>query len=473
LDYVKDNLAIPATDRSLELTDPVDWIQANFYIPETNAPIQLVPYQQAVVREALRTDDNGLFVYSFVLWSDIKKSAKSTIAGAISLYLAWFHAWESVRIVANDLRQADSRTFFYIERAIKLHPILRKSCKVKTYHIELPNHTILEAIPVDPKGEAGGGDLCTTFTEVWAMKNRASQQLFTETTLSPLKYGKSLRIGESYAGFRGESPILEPLYETGVKQGEKIDLSFGGVDLKDLEVYRNKRMLTLWNKTPRCPWQTPAYYEQEASVLTPSEMERIHANSWADALDGFVAIEWWIACKTEYAIEANEPVIMGVDAATSSDCFAITLVSKRGKDVFVHYVNIWTPPKGGTIDFRQPELEIRRLINQYNVIEIAFDNYQLHSLMQRIRDEEVVNVRAFPQGGDRLLSDKRLYDLIRDRAIHHHGEAVLMDHIGNAAAAIDKEDGKLRIVKRQQDKKIDAAVALAMSSHRLFAYAID
>src|ERR1051326_1653700 len=197
-----------------QLPDPVDWIQENFYIPETNAPIQLVPYQRAVVREALRLDAQGLFIYSFILWSDIKKSAKSTIAGAISLYLAWHHAWETVRVVANDLKQADSRTFFYIERAIKLNPAWKDLCKIITYHITLPNHTTINAIPVDPKGEAGGGDLVTTFTEMWAMKSKASQTLWTETTLSPLKFGKSIRIGESYAGYKDDSPILEPLYET-------------------------------------------------------------------------------------------------------------------------------------------------------------------------------------------------------------------------------------------------------------------
>lgn len=457
---------------ALELTAPVDWIQANFYIPETNAPIQLVPYQQAMVREALRTE-NGLFVYSFVLWSDLKKSAKSTIAGAISLYLAWFHAWESVRVVANDLKQADSRTFFYIERAIKLHPVLSKACKTKTYHIELPNHTEIQAIPVDPKGEAGGGDLCTTFTEMWAMKNRASQALWTETTLSPLKYGKSIRIGESYAGFKGESPILEPLYETGVKQGEQIDLSFADNDLRDLEVYRNKRMLTLWNTRPRCPWQTKEYYEQEAAVLPPSEMNRIHGNLWSDAVEGFVPSEWWIACGLEAytPVEKNEPVVIGVDAGVVSDCFAIVMVTRRNDKTQVQYVHKYQPRNHVELDFAPIEAEIRRLIQTYNVVELTYDKTQLHDMMTRIRNEEVVNVRVYEQGIQRTIGDKRLYDMIRERRIQHQNEPDLNEHILNAHRKPEDEN-RLRIVKGQDtNKKIDLAVALSMANDRAHSYA--
>lgn len=475
MDFVDNGLTPPATtDESLNLIDPVEWIQANFYIPETNAPIELVPYQQAMIKEVLRTE-GGLFVYSFVLWSDIKKSAKSTIAGAIALYLAWRNKWESVRIVANDLKQADSRTFFYIERAIKLHPILHKVCKVKTYHIELPNHTTIEAIPVDPKGEAGGGDLATVFTEMWAMKNKASQALWSETTLSPLKFGKSIRIGESYAGFKGESPILEPLYEQGVKGGQQLDLSFGDNDLRDLEVFRNGRMLTLWNTRPRCPWQTPEYYAQESAVLVPSEMSRMHGNTWADATEGFVPAESWKACGLEaYApVDGDEPVIISLDAGISSDCFGVVMVTRRGEKVQVQYVRKWQPQHGVKLDFAPIDTEVRRLIRTYNVIELCYDPYQLHDFCTRIRNEEIINCREFNQSAPRAIADKRLYDLILAHRIQHQNEPDLNEHIMNAHRK-PTDDNKLRLVKGQDsNKKIDLAVCLSQAVDRSFAYALD
>ena len=452
------------------LPDPVAWIQEYFYIPETNAPIQLEPYQQAVIREALRKREDGAFVYSTVLYSDIKKSAKSTIAAAVALYLAWHSPWETVRIVANDLRQANSRTFFYIERAIRLSPYLNELCSIKTYHISLPNHTTIEAIPVDPKGEAGGGDLMICFTELWAAKNEAAKRLWSETTLSPLKFGKSLRWCESYAGFVGASPILEQLYETGRNHGRMVDVGIDG-----LELFANDaaRMLTLWNTVPRCSWQTPEYYQQETASLTPDEFARMHRNQWSEDTDTFIPSEWWDACGKEpfEAIRTDEAAVVAVDAGVSSDTFAVIMVTRRGEKAQIQYARKWQP-HGKELDYAPIELEIRRLINEYNVIELAYDPYQLHSMMGRIRAEEVVNVRPFNQASPRAIADKRLYDLIRDRKIQHHNEADLREHI-LAANRKPEDDNKLRIVKRNPNDKIDLTVAMSMAVDRSFAYAMD
>lgn len=451
-------------------SDPVAWIQKHFYIPETNAPIQLVPYQAAVVREALRRDAKGDFVYSLILYSDIKKSAKSTISGAIALYLAWHNAWESVRIVGNDLKQADSRTFFYIKRAIELNPRLRDQCNTKQFNVTLPNHTGIQAIPVDPKGEAGGGDLITCFTELWAMKNEASQRLWSETTLSPLKFGKSLRLAESYAGFTGQSPILENLYEVGVKQGKLIGEEVG---IPDLELYRNEsaRMLTLWNTTPRCPWQTADYYAQEAATLLPSEFQRMHRNQWQDAVDTFVPYEWWHGCKVDSlpALRYRQGVIMALDAGVNSDCFALVLVSKDEGMPTVRHVKIWKPPQGGKLDFAEPESEIRRLCKEYNVVCVAYDPYQLHDMATRLNHERIAFFEAFTQGTPRLIADKLLYDTIRDKRLRHYGDPELDEHIKNAYAKT--EGDKLRIVKgTDSNRKIDACVSLSMAVERCLYY---
>lgn len=441
--------------------DAVEWIESQFYIPETNAPLQLEPYQEAVIREALRRDEYGDFVYSLILYSDVKKSAKSTIASAVCLYLAWCNAWESVRIVANDLKQADSRTFYYIERAIRLNPYLNQHCKIKQYHITTPKHTTITAIPVDPKGEAGGGDLITCFTELWAAKNEAAKRLWSETTLSPLKFGKSLRWAESYAGFEGESPILEQLYETGVNQGRVIDVGIPG-----LELYANEsaRMLTLWNTVPRCPWQTPEYYAQEAAVLTESEFNRMHRNQWASSEDIFVPLEWWEACKQPIPDHTErDSMVVGIDAGISSDSFGIVGVIRRGDTVFKRYVKEWKPPKGGVIDFREPEAELRRLAKEYRVVCFTYDPYQLHDFCTRLRRDGVGWFKEFPQGQDRLKADKQFYDTIRERRFIHDGDPALTQHILNANAKTDGD--KLRIVKRQDHLKIDLAVACSMASY--------
>lgn len=460
--------------------DPVEWIETYFTIPETNKPIKLAPYQQAVVYEALRKDEQGLFVYSMITWADIKKSAKSTIAGAVGLYMAWHHAWETVRIVANDLKQADSRTFFYIKRAIKLNPTLAAFTTQRQYQIALRhNNTTMQAIPVDPKGEAGGGDLMTIFTELWAAKNEAAKTLWSETTLSPLKYGKSLRWAETYAGFEGDSPILEQLYDTGVNQGRLIDVGIPG-----LELYANEaaRMLTLWNTKPRLPWQTAEYYEQEAATLVPSEFNRMHRNAWQRTIHAFAPIEWWDACKVAdmEALRPRQSVVIGMDAAVLSDCFAITMWSVRRRDGEIipqlRYARIWTPPQGGKIQFvnrdnpadiEYPEGEVRRLIKENSVISIRFDPTQLEDMANRLGG--LANWESVDQGKQRAIADKRFYDMVRDRRIEHSGDADMRQHFLNARR---KTEGQfLRIVQgSNQNLKIDLLVSASMAVDGIFDY---
>lgn len=456
----------PIDEGLFDYDNPIAWIENHFWIPETNAPIKFEAYQRQVVQEALRKQDDS-FVYSLVLYSDIKKSAKSTIAAAVCLYLAWHTPWDSVRIVANDLKQADSRTFFYIERAITLHPVLRDRCIVRRYHIELPNNTTIDAIPVDPKGEAGGGDLITCFTELWAFKHEAAKRLWSETTLSPLKFGKSIRWCESYAGFDGDSPILEALYTTGVKGGQVLDV---GVEGLELYVNQSARMLTLWNTQPRCSWQSDAYYAQESASLTPNEFERIHRNQWATSEDVFIPPDWWDACEDELpALLPNEMWVFALDAATSDDCFAIVGVTRRGEQVYERYTRVWYPSKGGKLDFGGvdgPEAEIRRLCKQYRVAQVCYDRYQLHDMASRLTNEGVAWFEEFDQGVERLVGDKQLYDTIRDRRLTHGGNPILREHMLNANRKEVGELDKMRIVKRNQDAKIDAVVSLAMASYR-------
>ncbi len=385
--------------------------------------------------------------------------------------MAWHHEWETCRVVANDLKQASSRTFYYITRAIELNPKLKAVCKIKNYHIDLPNHTTIDAIPVDPKGEAGGGDLIVCFTELWAAKNTAAQQLWTETTLSPLKYGKSLRWCESYAGFEGESPILEQLYQAGVREGAPVDVGIDG-----LELFENVtgRLLCLWNTVPRCAWQTDDYYAQEAAVLSVTEMARIHRNEWQQSSNPFVPIEWWDSCVADPPPDQRhlQPMVVALDAAVSNDCFGIVAVTRTDELIEVRHARKWQPANGQKLDYSDPvgdkdnieypEGYLRWLVKTYHVAVVTYDEYQLHDFCTRLANEHLAYFEPFNQGADRLIADKQLYDIVKNGQIVHDGDADLREHVRNANRT-DEDADKLRIVKRAPHLKIDLCVALSMA----------
>lgn len=450
--------------------DPVHWITTHFYIPETGGPITLYPFHVASLREALATDADGLFRYSTVVWSAIKKSAKSSIAAAVALWMAWQRPWSTIKIIANDLKQADSRVFFYIRRCLILNKAMGDQVQIRNYKISLPNHSTIEAIPIDPKGEAGGNDDLVVYSEIWGWKHDIARQMWTETTLSPLKYGKSLRWAETYAGFSGESPILEELYDRGVTHGECID--------SENEFYKKDRLLVIWNTKPTMPWQSHEYYAQEAADLLDAEFERIHHNAWGSSTSSFVPSEWWDACKVPAlpAYEKLESWVIALDAAVEGDCFGLVAVTRKNGITIVRHVRKWTPPKGGQIMYfapkgtppeqdESPAGELRRICSRHSVVKVCYDPYQLHSFCNQLKEELIVYFDEFPQASKRLLSDKSLRDAIRERQIFHDGNLDLREHILNANAKSEGDSDKLRLVKRKETLKIDLAVCLSMSNY--------
>lgn len=486
--------------------DLVTYIKKNFYIPETKdhpihqGRIALVQYQEDLLREALTPDENGNFKYSIIVWSDIKKSGKSTIAAAVNYARAKHTEWGEFYIVANDLKQADSRVARYLKRAVRLN---KSDHDIKTpgYRINFPSGSFAEAIPIDPEGEAGSNADMVTFSELWGANEEAQKNMWAEMTLSPTKLGKSFRWVESYAGFSGQSILLYSLFEQGTKAEFGAELLWpdrlypvtGGPPTV-LEAYVNKSigMLCLWNTQPRCPWQIKEYYDAEQGTLLPNQFSRMHRNQWVSPTETFVPMEWLDACNRtdewpKFVVEDKSsnstvfsqkkwPMVIAMDAAVSDDTFAVWMGCRHPEfhsEVLTWYCRVWKPQPGKKINYQGtdeepgPEKEIRRLIKEYNVVQVTYDPTQLHDMATRLYGEGLAWFSQFDQGEDRLLADGDLRGSIRDRTFWHRGEKDMRDHALNADAKIDSEDRKVRIVKRTATLKIDAIVAASMGRYRV------
>lgn len=478
--------------RRVDVPDSIEWIEREFFIPETKddrrlrGRFELQQYQKDVLREALSTDERGFYKYSLIVWSDIKKSAKSTIAAAVNLYRAHWSDYGEFYVIANDLKQADSRVNYYLRRAISMNKRLEKKYTRLGYRTTSPTGSFIEAIPIDPSGEAGSNADMITFSELWGANEGAKQTMWAEMTLSPTKFGRSFRWVESYAGFQEESELLYSLYNMGVKQGEQLwkdrlyEVTEGEPTPLELFVNREARMLCLWNTQPRCPWQTREYYASEEKVLTPAQFARMHRNQWVSSEETFVPMEWWDACNRVEEFPAfdatRQAMVISLDAAVSDDTFGMFMGCRhpdKAGEILVIYAQRWKPTQGHKVDFvgteekPGPELVLRRLIREYNVIEVAYDPYQLHDMATRLKGEGLAWFREFSQTGDRLTADSQLRALIRERRVWHRGEPDLREHIGNANAKVDNEDRRLRIVKRMERLKIDLAVAMSMGCHEV------
>ena len=576
--------AKPLSRDPLEKTDIVLWAQRHFYIPETSQPIVLYPHQQAVLRAALYP--YGVpFPFTTIIYSAIKKSGKTAIAGVIARWIAekWVEAGQ-IFCTGNDAEQAQSRAYRAFRKSIELTPgflhgqtgLLPGKWQVAERRLlSLANGTEVKPIACDYRGEAGANPTLTTWTELWGYEHEDARRFWEEMTPVPT-LPISFRLVETYAGYDGESELLSNLYWLGkdgrqltagelyimTGQGcpgcerkyegqEKAVLCRGGagsssgngcensssnkrsvnaVNTPELEngfsqkfaavklafeensvnagtlfpedcplrgkpwcgfdeclqpespvpVWINEKasLFMYWDsgsRARRMPWQVgkkgDAYYEEEEAILHPRAFSRLHLNEWVGAESAFIPIEIWDACGEDLPeLDAKTPIVIGVDAATTGDCFGAVAVSRhptRKTEPAIRAVKKWAPPAGGRIDYAQCEAWLREVVAHYNVIQIAYDQYQLEDMMQRFRREQLVWVKQFSQMGDRLVADRQLYDLILQKRIAHNRDPELREHIINANVKLQKdEDSKMRIVKKSAGRHIDLAVAASMGVAR-------
>ena len=173
----------------------------------------------------------------------------------------------------------------------------------------------------------------------------------------------------------------------------------------------------------------------------------------------------------------EEPMVLALDApegtneAGNASSFGMVGVTRHPGDherVAVRFVREWKAPVGGILDFKAedgPEWWVRHLSQDFNVVQVAYDAYNLHSMITELNKLNIAWFNKFPQTSKRLESDKQLLDLILQRRITHKGDEALREHIKNANRKLADDGKRLRIVKREPGLNVDLAVCLSMASY--------
>lgn len=498
--------------------DICDWAQKGFYIPITSRPVVLMPHQKSVMRLFFTRDETHHFPYQTVIYSTIKQSGKSTAGGIAARYFAETQTrFGEIFTVGNDQDQAKLRSFREVRYSIELSPGYNRSNETlpgrwrlnKLSMYNLLTGSDIRAIAVDAAGEAGGKPALSVWTELWGFEDDAAKRFWDELTPVPT-IPDSMRMVETYAGYDGESELLQSLYSMGLdghqmtagelaartcrdRPGETFqDLVNGWAESRGdpsvlIPVWINEQasLAMYWDsgqKARRMPWQTPGdpvaekYYHGQQAILPPAAYRRMHENEWVGAESQFVPIEAWDACGEVHPIkplnsEDRTPVVIAADAASTGDCFGIVAVTRCPQDptcVDIRGYKKWDPrDSGGFINYDEPEAFLRLTPKENNVVQIAYDPFQLENMMQKLSRDRVAWCEGFPQGMERNKADRQLYDMILERRVHHSGQEEIREHILNSNAKIQKdEDSKMRIVKKVNNRKIDLAVATSMAVAR-------
>lgn len=441
----------------------VDFINSFMLNPETGDSITVQPEPAAVLSE-MTARDNGKLRYNTLLYSSIKKSAKTFYIGSMAHWWGWQVDNGRIYIIGNDLKQARSRMFEVIEYSCDHNPALTALTNVIGNYIYLDNGTIIEALPLDAAGEAGSNPTGIFWTEVWAAMHKKHRKMWTEMARSLTRSGYAMTVVESYAGYEGESTILEDVYVNGVEDSEERP------DIAP-EFYVNQRQASYWCTRRVMSWQigqeADEYYADEAKRLSADEYLRIHHNQWISSEASFVTEAQWEACRGAIPpLGRFEDIVLSLDAGVSNDNFAAVMWSRVVDDESesVYYfrgLRLWQAPKGGEIDFDLVEDELVTMLKTMPIVMTVYDPYQLAQLSQNLRAKGYM-LKKFDQGRARLEADSNLQKRIFQRRLVHDGNEELQDHILNAKAKMDIDERKLRMVKKNDKQKIDAGVATSM-----------
>lgn len=483
-----------------EPTNVSDWAEKNFYIPTDQGKprlISLLPHQKIIldlffnpkVATSLGCGPN----FQTLVYSTIKKSGKTAIAAVVARWIT--ETWGShseVFSLANDLEQARGRIYQAAITSIELTPGYTRQAKgipnrwrvIERQATHLPSHSTLKAVSADYKGEAGSNPVATLWSELWGYESESAVRLWEELTPVPTR-PRSIRYVETYAGYEGESAILNELEDRIKKDSSSVRLTrhqlndllgcdwpFPDIDLP-FYYHPPTRTFAYWDTglpARRMPWQTPEYYTAQEGELRPSAYRRLHLNERVSNAETFIQKEWWERLVREdiTSPSPNTPIVVAADASVTGDCTALVAVSRdptAPDQVVQRLCRVWQPSPGHPLDYSQTiEPTLREWCDKYNVVQIAYDAYQLHDLMSRLRNDGIAWTRAFSQNAERSIADKALFDLIRDARIHHTGDPTLADHLHNCGAKVPAGDNsRLRLVKKAAKSKIDAAVALSMA----------
>lgn len=105
--------------------------------------------------------------------------------------------------------------------------------------------------------------MISSFDELWGYTSERSRRLWDEMVPSPVPR-VSCRLITTYAGFEGESTLLEELYKRGLAQQEV------GTDLR-----AGDGLLMFWSHVPIAPWRSERWLAEMRRSLRPAQYLRM------------------------------------------------------------------------------------------------------------------------------------------------------------------------------------------------------
>jgi phage terminase large subunit-like protein len=393
---------------------PIVFIETCLINPETGAPFELLPAERQFLEHAFQIGPNGKLLYNEWLYSCPKKSGKTTFEALIVLTMTLLYggAFPESYILANSLEQGRGRVFEICTRIVQASPLLRDEAQVTAETIKFPSfNAVINVVPSDAGTAAGTNAVIAAFDELWAYVSERSRRLWDEMTPPPTRK-IAARLTVTYAGFEGESVLLEELYRRGLQQPQIGEDLHGGDGL-----------LMFWSHKPVASWQDEAWL-QSMRRERASAYQRQVLNEFASSSSQFVDLNKWDRCvhRDIGHVHADlfREVFVGCDASVKHDSSAIVVVSFDRSTQMVRLLThkIYQPSPDKPLDFELTiESYLLELKRSFQVRAVLFDPYQMQSTAQRLI-KAGVPCEEFAQSSPNLTAaSQNLFELIDSQAL--------------------------------------------------------
>ncbi len=439
--------------------NPTAFVEEVLIDPATNQPFVLLPAEREFLRHCFKTGANGKLLYPELLYAAPKKSGKTTFAAiiVITIVTLFGESYPEAIICANDYEQSVGRVWTMCKRIIEHSPLLNADAKITNGKIIVAGAQIL-AIASEYAGAAGADPCITVFDEPWAITTESGQRLFDKSIPPPTRKF-ACRLCVSYAGFSGESVLLEPLYKRG------LELPLIGKDL-----YGGSGMLMFWTHNVVASWQDQQFLDDARRQLRPNQYLRMIENRWVSSESIFLPPSSWDRdidpCLKPVVVDHTLPVWVGVDASVKHDSTALAAVTFDAEVQQVRLVahRVFQPSPDNPLDFETCiENTLLDWQRRFYIRGVLYDPFQMASTAARMLRAQIP-IEEFPQTVPNLTSmAQNLYELVVGQNLRVYEDAPMRLAISRAVG-VETSRG-WRIDKTKQSHKIDIVIALGMAAY--------
>ncbi len=244
----------------------------------------------------------------------------------------------------------------------------------------------------------------------------------------------------------------------------------GRIDLDD-KAHTMRQLVEVFG--PAAGWQDMErkYRDMLDPRVCPdhSTAARYYLNRAIAHQDAWLAVDVFERQKRPEPVEAGTAIALGFDGSLRDD--ATVLIGSRMSDGYLFPVGIWAKPSGPEGNWWEvPRADVlasvREVFARYTVARMYADPHEWRSdiddLAATLGEERVVSWETRRDVQMAAALDRLRSDLING-AVWHDGDAVMVEHFGNAYV---RRKGGHRLVRKEHpdsSRKIDSVVGAALA----------